>query len=61
MITVLFDIYAKAMIQEALSELEEKVRVRMGRVVKMPLRSADNKALVCSTTAGLQRMISNLN
>ena len=56
---VLFNIYAEAMMNEALSDLEEGVRVG-GRLIKS-VRFADDKAIVCDREEGLQEMINNLN
>ena len=56
---VLFNIYAEAMMIEALLELEEGVRVG-GRMVKS-IRFADDKAIVCNSEAGLQEMVNSLN
>ena len=44
---------------EALSELEEGVRVG-GRLIKS-VRFADDKAIVCDSEEGLQEMVNNLN
>ena len=48
----LFNIYAEAMMKEALSELDNSVKVG-GRLIKS-VRFADDKAIVCSIEEGLQ-------
>ena len=55
----LFNIYTEAMMREALSELDNGVKVG-GRVMKS-VSFADDKAIVCSTEEGLQKMVNNLN
>ena len=56
---ILFNIYAEAMMKESLEYLEEGIKVG-GEVVKT-IRFADDKAVVCSTKEGLQRMISEID
>ena len=56
---VLFNIYAEAMMKESLEDLEDGIKVG-GEIVKT-IRFADDKAVVCSTREGLQRMINKIN
>lgn len=56
---VLFDIYAEAMMNEGLLELEDGVRVG-GRMVKS-IRFADDQAIVRNREVGLQEMVNSLN
>ena len=56
---LLFNIYAEAMVQEAMSPIKEGVKVG-GRVVKA-VRFADDQAMVADSEEGLQRMITSLN
>ena len=56
---ILFNIYAEAMMKESLEDLEDGIKVG-GEIVKT-IRFADDKAVVCSTKEGLQRMINKIN
>ena len=56
---ILFNIYAEAMMKESLEDLEDGIKVG-GELVKT-VRFADDKAVVCSTKEGLQRMINEIN
>src|SRR5688572_33494243 len=56
---LLFNIYIEELIQEALEETEEGVKVG-GRLIKA-LRFADDQAMLATTQAGLQKMMDKLN
>ncbi|XP_068211723.1 uncharacterized protein [Palaemon carinicauda] len=58
-ITNSVQIYAEAMIKESLEDLEDGIKVG-GKMVKM-IRFANDKAVVCSTREGLNRMIHKIN
>src|SRR6188768_2573554 len=56
---LLFNIYIEELIQEAMEEVEEGVKVG-GKLVKA-LRFADDQAMLATTQAGLQKMMDKLN
>ena len=55
---VFFNMYAEAMLRDALSDVNEGVRVR-GRLIKTVLY-ADDQATVASSAEGLQRMMGKM-
>jgi retron-type reverse transcriptase len=56
---LLFNIYIEELIQEAMEETEEGIKVG-GRLIKA-LRFADDQAMLATTQEGLQRMMDQLN
>ena len=56
---LLFNIYIEELIQEAMEETDEGVKVG-GRLIKA-LRFADDQSMLATTQAGLQKMMDKLN